>query len=160
MLLRRAGPADVAALSALEQRASLHPWSEAQVAAELDRPAPDAVLVLEAHAGVRGWCAYRVAVGELQVLSLAIDPDERRRGLGRVLLEAALRAGRRGGASRALLEVRVSNAAARALYSLLGFAPLGLRKLYYSEPPEDGLVLARALDQEPRSSLNSSSPAC
>ena len=47
VLLRRAGPGDAAALAALEERSSLHAWSEAQVAAEVARSAPDAVLVLE-----------------------------------------------------------------------------------------------------------------
>jgi ribosomal-protein-alanine N-acetyltransferase len=103
------------------------------------------VLVLEGVEGVRAWCAYRLAVGELAILNLAVHPRKRRRGLGRFLLEAALRRGASGGASRALLEVRASNAAARALYANFGFVPLGVRKDYYVEPLEDALVLARPL---------------
>lgn len=143
--LRRSRPEDVDGLASLELAASVHPWNEAQIRAELARPAPDAVLALDGRLGLRAWCAYRVAVGELQVLNLAVHPHERRRGFGRFLLEAALRAGERAGASRALIEVRASNTAARTLYSLFGFVPLGKRKQYYSLPPEDALVLAREL---------------
>jgi ribosomal-protein-alanine N-acetyltransferase len=145
VFLRRAAPADVAALMALEREASLHPWNQAQLVAEISRAAPDAVLVLEGRAGVRAWCAYRLAVGELAILNLAVHPRERRRGLGRFLLEAGLRRGAAAGASRALLEVRASNDAARALYSDFGFVRLGVRKDYYVEPREDALVLARPL---------------
>jgi len=50
--------------------------------------------------------------------------------------------------------VRASNTAARTLYAHFGFVPLGARKDYYSEPREDGLVLARDIPGAPRSSLN------
>jgi ribosomal-protein-alanine N-acetyltransferase len=149
LFLRCAGPTDVERLAALERAASLHPWNAAQLAAELERALPDAVLVLEGRAGLRAWCAYRVAVGELQIMNLAVEPEERRRGLGRHLLEAALRRGIAAGASRALLEVRASNDAARSLYAKFGFAPLGVRRNYYVEPAEDALVLARSLGPRP-----------
>ena len=145
LFLRRAVATDVAALAALERAASLHPWNEAQLAAELERVLPDSVIVMDGRAGVRAWCAYRVAVGELQILNLAVDPRARRRGLGRCLLETALRRGVTAAATRALLEVRASNAAARSLYAKFGFVPLGVRKNYYAEPIEDALVLARPL---------------
>src|SRR4030095_17049032 len=92
--------------------------------------------------GLRAWCAYRLAAGELEILNLAVAPGDRRLGLGRRLLEAALRRGATAGASRALLEVRASNDAARSLYSEFGFVSLGVRKDYYVEPREDALVLA------------------
>jgi [ribosomal protein S18]-alanine N-acetyltransferase len=149
VFLRRALPADVEALVELERAASLHPWNEAQLAVEIARAAPDGVLVMEGRAGVRAWCAYRLAVGELQILNLAVEPRERRRGLGRRLLEAALRRGTAAGAGRALLEVRASNDAARSLYAKSGFVAIGLRKDYYVEPLEDALVLARPLAPGP-----------
>jgi ribosomal-protein-alanine N-acetyltransferase len=146
VLLRRAESADAAALGELERGASLHPWSEAQIQSELAREAPDGVLLLEAREGPRGYCAYRVAAGELSVLNLAVRPSERGRGYGRVLLAAALRAGARAGAARALLEVRASNLAALALYARFGFSRLGQRRAYYREPVEDAVVLARGLE--------------
>jgi len=145
VFLRRALTADIGALVELERASSLHPWNEPQIAAEVARAEPDAVIVMEARAGLRAWCAYRVAVGELLILNLAVDPAERRRGLGRRLLEFALRKGASAGASRALLEVRASNEAARSLYAKFGFAPIGSRKDYYTQPLENAVVLARPL---------------
>jgi ribosomal-protein-alanine N-acetyltransferase len=145
VFLRRAVPADVGALVALERASSLHPWNETQLAAEVERVEPDAVIVMDGRAGLRAWCAYRIAVGELLILNLAVDPAERRRGLGRRLLEFALRKGSAAGASRALLEVRASNEAARSLYAKSGFAPIGSRKEYYAQPLEDAVLLARPL---------------
>jgi ribosomal-protein-alanine N-acetyltransferase len=45
------------------------------------------------------------------------------------------------GASRTTLEVRRSNEAARLLYEQLGFREVGVRKLYYTNPEEDALIL-------------------
>ena len=152
VFLRRAEPGDTAEIAALERAASLHPWSERQVRDELARPAPDAVLVLEGPSGVLAWCAVRLLVDELHVMNLAVDDRVRRRGFAGFLLRKCLERGARAGAVRALLEVREGNAAARALYAKAGFAPIGERKAYYPDPPEDAVVLARELPHQ--SSLN------
>lgn len=141
--LRRGDPADAAALAGLEQEASLHPWSVEQLEAELVRPAPDEVLVLEAPSGFVAYCATRVVLDELHVMNLAVRPPARRRGLARFLLASALRRGGRAGARRALLEVRAGNDAAHALYAQSGFVLLARRPRYYSQPLEDALVLVR-----------------
>ena len=46
------------------------------------------------------------------------------------------------------LEVRVSNAAAQALYTKLGFVPSGIRKEYYQDDKEDALIMWRELGEE------------
>ncbi len=141
--VRRADSGDTAAVAELERVSSLHPWSEALVRAELERSAPDAVLVLEARSGIVGYCAFRIVLDEMHVMNLAVHPERRRRGLGRLLLGKALASAARAGATRALLEVRAGNAEARALYTESGFVPLAVRKRYYSDPPDDALVLVR-----------------
>lgn len=130
-------------MTAVERASSLHPWTEAQIRAELERDAPDAVLALEGREGIVAYCALRIVVDEMHVMSLVVRPEARRRGLGRFLLGIALVRGWRAGATRALLEVRAGNTAARALYTESGFVPLGRRQQYYSDPPEDALVLVR-----------------
>jgi ribosomal-protein-alanine N-acetyltransferase len=84
-----------------------------------------------------GFLAYRkVAEGEYEILNLAVDPAARRQGVGRRLVEAAIALG-----GRWFLEVRESNIAARRLYDECGFRPAGRRPRYYSNPPEDAIVL-------------------
>ena len=146
--LRRAGPADAPAVVELERAASLHPWSETQVAEELARSPPDEVLVLAGHGPLVAYCALRIVLDEAQVMNLAVRPDARRHGFGRFLLGVALARAARVGARRALLEVRARNLAAQALYVQCGFVPIGRRRHYYRDPVDDALVLAREAGAE------------
>jgi ribosomal-protein-alanine N-acetyltransferase len=150
--LRRAVPADVPALAALEAACFSHPWTPAQIHEEIARIPPDTVLVLEgpgspggARTGIRAYCSFRLAVDEMQVMNVAVNPCYRRQGLARRLLTFAMARAMREGARRALLELRAGNREALALYESLGFGSLGVRRGYYREPTEDALVLAREL---------------
>jgi ribosomal-protein-alanine N-acetyltransferase len=148
VLLRRAHAADVRALAALEAACFTHPWTEAQMAEEVATPPPGGVLVLEGPqsaggppGGLQAYCAFRLVLDEMQVMTLAVAPAARRRGLARWLLRFAMRKAARAGARRALLELRAGNRAALALYASLGFRHLGVRREYYREPVEDALTL-------------------
>ncbi len=90
-----------------------------------------------------GFLAGRVVAGEAELLTLAVAPAARRRGLARALLarfdaEAAARA-----ATAAYLEVAEDNAAARALYAGAGWHPVGRRPRYYG--PVAALILRKDL---------------
>lgn len=149
VLLRRARLSDVRAVAALEASCSSHPWTEAQVAEEVAVEPPGGVLVLEGPGepdgtgGICAYCALRLVLDEVHVMNVAVAPRARGRGLARRLLRVALRRAARAGARRALLEVRVGNSRALALYESLGFRRLSRRRGYYREPDEDALVLVR-----------------
>jgi ribosomal-protein-alanine N-acetyltransferase len=155
VFLRSAGERDVPALAALEASCFTHPWSAAQIAEEVAVAPPGGVLVLEGPrradggGGACAYCAFRLVLDELHVLNVAVAPGERRRGLARWLLGFVLRRAARAGARRALLELRVGNRAALALYESLGFRRLSVRREYYREPVEDALVLVRERLGEP-----------
>lgn len=74
--------------------------------------------------------------------SMAVHPSARRQGIGAALLRTVLDWAARNGARRLSLEVRASNAPAIALYQQLGLYRQGLRPRYYSDPPDDALLLA------------------
>jgi ribosomal-protein-alanine N-acetyltransferase len=82
----------------------------------------------------------------MHINNMAIHPGWRGRGLGRLLLNKALAAAYALGVRRATLEVRRSNTAARRLYESAGFTMIDVRPNYYSEPVEDALVLAAAVE--------------
>jgi ribosomal-protein-alanine N-acetyltransferase len=92
-----------------------------------------------------GAVAAREAADEAEILNLAVAPAWRGRGIGRRLMETALEAVVSSGVRRVFLEVRESNARARAFYSGMGFAESGRRPGYYRHPVEDALVLSRTL---------------
>ena len=78
-----------------------------------------------------GFVLARVAGGEAEILTLAVAPYARGRGLGRALLRAAIAQAERAGAEEMFLEVGSDNQAALALYAGLGFVNVGWRKAYY-----------------------------
>jgi len=93
---------------------------------------------------LQGLALVLVAADEAELLTLAVLPAERRRGIGRRLLARAAGEAARLGARRLLLEVSVRNAAALRLYECQGFAPVGRRPRYYPDGSE-ALVLCRGL---------------
>ena len=146
VFLRQARAGDVPELAALEAACFTHPWTAAQIAEEIGGPPPGGILVLDGAprpGGLRAYCAFRVILDEMSVMNVAVAPDERRRGLGRWLLRFAMARAERAGARRALLELRVGNREALALYESLGFRRVGVRRTYYRDPVEDALVLVR-----------------
>jgi ribosomal-protein-alanine N-acetyltransferase len=86
-----------------------------------------------------GFVLVRVAGGEAEILTLAVAPAARGRGLGRALLQAAIAWAKAQGAEAVFLEVGTDNPQALALYAGLGFAKVGIRKAYYAG--RDALVL-------------------
>jgi len=126
----RAGVAHAAAMAAIHQ-AAFPPeehWDAASIIATLAMPG---VLGLVAPDG--GMALARVAADEAELLTLAVVPQARRRGLGLRLLGAAMRQTAISGAQRMFLEVKDGNAAALALYTRAGFAVIARRRQYYPD---------------------------
>jgi ribosomal-protein-alanine N-acetyltransferase len=80
-----------------------------------------------------GFAVSRMAADEAEILSIAIAPGQRGRGLSRQLLLTHLGhlAGR--GVRTVFLEVEENNQPARRLYDRAGFAIAGRRERYYRE---------------------------
>jgi len=91
-----------------------------------------------------GLILCRVAADEAEILTFAVAPAVRRRGIGAALLQRAIALLRQGGAAMLFLEVAVDNAAALALYRQAGFGTVGRRRGYYADG-RDALVLRRNL---------------
>jgi ribosomal-protein-alanine N-acetyltransferase len=137
------------ALAALHSRAFVTPapWDAASFAGFLADPL--AFLLVEGDAG---FLLGRAVAGEAELLTIAVAPEARRRGLGRKLMGRFLYQARLRGAERAFLEVAADNPAAIGLYESSGFQPAGTRRGYYRSPDGrriDALVLARDLPPVP-----------
>lgn len=98
-----------------------------------------------------GVILCRVAAGEMEVLTLGVPPDARRKGVAKALMTAALGTARQMGATEAFLEVAVDNDGAAALYEGLGYRRAGVRRDYYDRGPQglaDALVMRLDLTPE------------
>ena len=94
---------------------------------------------------ISGFAVVAVVADQAELESIAVDPERRRLGVGRALSDAIMVWGREAGAREMLLEVRSANAEARALYDRLGFKQTGLRRGYYSDPPDDAVLMSVSL---------------
>ena len=134
---------DLPTVLEIERRSFAQPWSRAFFEKELATPfARLLVAVEEGRAGptVVGYtCRWRVT-DEVHVLNVAIHPERRGRGFGRLLLEAIVGEARSSRARVVYLEVRAGNVVARRLYRSLGFRELGVRRGYYG-PGQDAIVM-------------------
>jgi len=90
---------------------------------------------------IMGFAGMWLMVEEAHLVTIAVDPVHRRKGLGELLLVAMLEWADRLGMRVMTLEVRVSNNGAQALYRKYGFTTQGLRKNYYSDNGEDALLM-------------------
>ncbi len=114
--LRPADSSDLEAIAAIERRSFGDPWSAADFESVLSAHTIFLVAVSTAQQEIAGYVVALAVVDEAEILNVAVDPVLRGNGIGGNLLDAALAEVERRGARSVFLEVRVSNAAARALY--------------------------------------------
>ncbi len=107
-----------------------HAWSADEFAALLAERTTFAVGVRHGRR-LAGFVLVRVVADEAEILTIAVRRGFRRRGLGRMLMDEALRRLHRAGAAACFLEVDRGNAAAVALYRALGYRVVGERRNYY-----------------------------
>jgi ribosomal-protein-alanine N-acetyltransferase len=127
--LRPMRPSDVDEVLAIERDIYSHPWTLGNFRDSLQ--AGYSCWVLEYGPELVGYGVVMIGVQEAHLLNLSVRRGWQRRGLGRRLLEHFLEVAREAGARRMFLEVRPSNAAARALYAARGFREITVRRGYY-----------------------------
>lgn len=127
------------------------PWTREEFQKELSRDY--SVLRVLRPALSEPVCAfanYWHVGDEIQLMNVATVPEMRGRGQGSALLLDLLLQARERAAALVTLEVRRSNAAARALYRKFGFVEQGIRQHYYSDNAEDAVVMHLALEAPAR----------
>jgi ribosomal-protein-alanine N-acetyltransferase len=117
---------DPAPLAALHAACFKDAWETGAITGLLASPGAFAIHCQD------GFVLARSAGGEAEILTLAVAPHARGRGLGRALLQAAIARCEEQGAHAMFLEVGADNPHALALYAGLGFTKVGMRKGYYA----------------------------
>lgn len=133
----------------IEEMSGLSRWGWAAYYAELQGENRDLMLVVKRlrprgieQQQIAGYIVARETAGELHVNNIAVRDKYRRRGYGSLLLGRVLDEARKKRATAAFLEVRRGNTAAQALYEKCGFKAIATRANYYSDPPEDAVVMS------------------
>lgn len=140
---------DLGEVLQIEQQSFSNPWSREGFLYEIGRNPHSHPIVARTvrrePQAIVGYCVKWLVLDHVHIQNVAVHPAHRRRGLGRYLIEDALEAGRKAGARKAFLEVRLSNRAAQRLYASLGFHEVGRRRRYYSHPREDAILYEKDL---------------
>jgi len=139
--IRLAGRRDVGELLEIEREQFPEPWSRRMLLDELAQGESRRYTVAVDDGVVIGYLGLMFVLDEVHVNTIGVRARVARRGVATSLLEESLAVAVGRGATRATLEVAVSNTAAQALYRRFGFAPVGVRRNYYSRVGEDALVL-------------------
>ena len=130
-----AAPDDFDTLNEIHATAFVAPWSSDEQAALNEAPNVTTLVARRGNGGSKrpvGFITVRQAADEAEILTMAVHPRHRRAGVGRLLLEAALRHLYAERTTTVFLEVDPDNAAALALYRRAGFEPVGERPDYYA----------------------------
>ena len=139
-------PQHVLQIAALEKLCFCDPWSEKSIGDELNNDLSYWLVALDGETVV-GYVGSQSVLDSADMMNIAVHPDWRRQGIAEKMI-TALVAGLEGRDVHSLmLEVRVSNAPAIALYEKLGFTQAGRRPNYYRNPREDALILRKELAQ-------------
>ncbi len=124
----------------IEKASQSCPWSEQSFSNEIEAE-QSIFIVAEVGTDVVGFAGQWLVVDEAHIITVAVDESHRRKGIARRLINELLSRALDSGATCATLEVRVSNAAAIALYESMGFQAAGHRKRYYPDNKEDAVVM-------------------
>jgi len=128
------GLADIAAVTAIENQAHSHPWSEKLFLSNFGQRYFNHALLL--NDTVIGYFVASAVAGEVTLMNIAISPEQQGQGAGQYLMLFLLDNARQSNQLEIWLEVHASNQQALNLYQKLGFVEVDIRKAYY--PAENG----------------------
>ena len=92
---------------------------------------------------LRGFTALLLTPPESDIIDIIVSSSHRGQRIGTGLLDWACDLALLRGVDTIFLEVRPGNTPARRLYEHLGFVQCGIRKGYYTDPPEDAIAMVR-----------------
>jgi len=131
---------DVPRVHEIECTCFRSPWSKLALLGELKNDVAY-YLVMEVDGVICGYGGMWLLFEEAHVTNVAIMPEYRQKGRGRMLMLTMMAHAIKRGAEKMTLEVREGNAVAQQLYATLDFEQNGFRPRYYSDTGEGALLL-------------------
>ncbi len=130
----------------LEKQCFSVPWSRAALEAELEKENSRFFVAITKNE-VSGYIGANNVLGEVYVNNIAVFYNYRGRGIGTKLLSHLISVAKEENCGFVTLEVRESNISARKLYEKLNFRKAGVRKNFYEQPKEDGIIYTLILGE-------------
>ena len=131
----------VTQVAAIEAESFPAPWPLRAFIQEILQNSLAHYLVALRQGKVAGYAGLWLILDEAHITNVAVRPDLRGTGIGRLLMEQLVARAVSLGAHKMTLEVRVSNVAALTLYESLGFRRTGVRPRYYQDTGEDAVIM-------------------
>ena len=152
MPIRKALHDDVAAIVALAANSKLSEWPQGDYEAELLRNDSIFLTSVDEMEQLDGFVIGRLVPGndhlnsvEAEIYNIAVQAENRRRGVGSCLINAFFEACRTYDVRKVRLEVRADNNSAQKFYETHGFAAEFIRKAYYRDPVTDAIIMRTTL---------------
>lgn len=137
----------IEAVARLEKICFSSPWSEKSLMDEIDNR--DAVFLVAVDGEkLLGYGGMHIPCGDCYIDNIAVFPEEQGKGIGRKIVEALIFEAKKINGNFISLEVRHSNSTAISLYTSMGFKNAGIRKSFYTNPTEDGLIMTKVINAE------------
>lgn len=144
MIIREMKQSDVPAIAELEKQCFSAPWSENMITSSMESRL-SCWLVAEINGTIAGYVGSESVIDSADMMNIAVAPEFRRQGVGIALVNGLISRLQRKSVAFLLLEVRVSNKPAIAMYEKMGFLQVGLRPRYYCNPREDAFIMRKEL---------------
>ena len=135
----------ISQIAMLEKQCFSQPWSENSLAEELKND--NSHFLVAVCDGIAGYIGVQEICGEAYITNIAVFENHRKKGIGRALLQAACNGAESRGCEFITLEVRESNFSAISLYRSEEFEVAGVRKNFYSDPVENGIIYTKRFER-------------
>lgn len=144
LIMRKMTNDDLDTVMRIEGASFDSPWTRSNFADELKNTDIALPLVLEQNKLIIGFIVLWIILDECHLANIAVTPDYRGRGLGKLMMQNIISIARQNKCVKVMLEVRKSNTTAIALYQKFLFEKVGMRKNYYHDGfmnTEDALLM-------------------
>ncbi len=148
--VRTASVSDIPQLCAIENECFSTPWSAKSFEDFLSNGCSHCLVALIDNE-ICGYAGMNLILGEGEITNIAVLQKFRRQGVAAALLNKLCET---ESLEKLMLDVRVSNTAARALYEKHGFSVDGIRKGFYSKPREDAVLMSRIIYRNTKKDQN------
>ena len=132
--IRKSSIKDLDNIAEIENSSFSKPWSIEQLRATISK-----IFIAEEKKEIKGFIAIDFILDEVHILHMAVHPDYRRQGIGKLMIRKAFEFP----ANKFFLEVRESNYCAQKLYEGFGFKVISKRKNYYQDNNETAFVMEK-----------------